>query len=203
MQILFNKQRFLEKSPDPISLLGDLVDPYWTPGGETRNYPKSATTNIQKELRRDPLTGLASARGALITEHEYANHSNEVMKKFEYMIRNDGEIPNSMKTKKFAQRLLPEKWGLGGPTITATSLPDDYVHFSQPRVLTVREWARLQTFPDWYQFSGKRTTGGRNRAGDPSIGLWGRDLPKYTQIGNAVPVKLASALGKIVNAIID
>lgn len=199
MRMLFQKQKGLEKSPDPIELLGDLVDTSWTPGGQTVRYPKAATNSIQKYFRRDPHTGLISQKGVSITEHEYANHSREVMKKFQYMIDHDGEIPKSMQTKKFAQRLLPETWSSKGPTITATSLPDDYVHFSQPRVLTVREWARLQTFPDWYQFSGKRTTGGRNRAGDPSKGLWRRDLPKYTQIGNAVPVKLASALGRIID----
>jgi DNA (cytosine-5)-methyltransferase 1 len=75
-------------------------------------------------------------------------------------------------------------------------MPDDYVHFQQPRVLTVREWARLQTFPDWYVFAGKRTTGGRRRAGDPEAGQWTRDVPKYTQIGNAVPVELARAIGE-------
>ena len=112
------------------------------------------------------------------------------------MIENDGEIPEEMQTKKFAQRVLPVRWDERGPTITATSLPDDYVHFSQPRSLTVREWARLQTFPDWYQFAGKRTTGGRRRAGDPDAGDWSREVPKYTQIGNAVPVLLAQAIGE-------
>ena len=63
------------------------------------------------------------------------------------------------------------------PNITATSLADDYVHYSQPRVLTVREWARLQMFPDWYEFRGPRTTGGRRRAGDPDAGIWDRDVP--------------------------
>ena len=57
-------------------------------------------------------------------------------------------------------------------------------------------WERLQGFPDWYQFAGSRTTGGRRRAGDPGKGDWSRDLPKYTQIGNAVPVKLAYEIGK-------
>ena len=89
-------------------------------------------------------------------------------------------------TKKFAQRVLPERWPSKGPTITATSLPDDYVHYELPRILTVREWARLQMFPDHYEFSGKRTTGGRRRAGNPEDNDWSRDLPKYTQIGNAV-----------------
>ena len=97
--------------------------------------------------------------------------------------------------KKFSQRLLPERWDENGPNITITGGTEDLIHFSQPRTLTVREWARLQGFPDWYQFAGPRTTGGRRRAGDPSKGDWTRDLPKYTQIGNAVPVKLATEIG--------
>ena len=104
-------------------------------------------------------------------------------------------IPEQFQTKKFAQRLLPARWGEEGPTITATSLADDYVHFSQPRTLTVREWARLQMFPDWYQFKGSRTTGGIRRAGNPREGIFDREVPKYTQIGNAVPVGLAAAVG--------
>jgi DNA (cytosine-5)-methyltransferase 1 len=135
-------------------------------------------------------------KGDLITDHEYSNHSDDIVKKFRYMIKNKSEIPEEMKTKKFSQKVLPKKWGKKGPSITATSMPDDYVHFQQPRVLTVREWARLQTFPDWYIFTGKRTTGGRRRAGDPEAGQWVRDVPKYTQIGNAVPVGLARAIGE-------
>lgn len=183
------------KPPDPIDLLGDLVDEDWQPGGETVRYPSPATSTIQKQLRRTP-EGRALGKGTLLTDHVYSKHSPRVIAKFDHMIKNGGEIPAGMRTKKFAQRLLPERWGEAGPTITATSLPDDYVHFSQPRVLTVREWARLQMFPDCYQFVGKRTTGGRRRAGDPSQGNWARDLPKYTQIGNAVPVGLAAAVGR-------
>ena len=111
------------------------------------------------------------------------------------MLDNGGVIPDSMKTKKFAQRVLPAKWNEDGPSITATSLPDDYVHFAQPRILTVREWARLQGFPDYYQFAGSRPTGGIRRAGNPQEGNFARELPKYTQIGNAVPVKLAACVG--------
>ena len=112
------------------------------------------------------------------------------------MLKHNGAIPEAYRTKKFAQRLLPEQWPEGGPSITATSLSDDYVHFSQPRTLTVREWARLQGFPDWYRFSGSRTTGGLRRAGNPRLGLFDRELPKYTQIGNAVPVNLAKEIGQ-------
>ena len=33
-------------------------------------------------------------------------------------------------------------------------------------------------------------------AGDPDAGIWDRDVPMYTQIGNAVPVRLAELVGK-------
>ena len=112
------------------------------------------------------------------------------------MIKNNGEIPEGFKTKKFAQRLLPKVWGNKGPTITACSLPDDFVHYEQARSLTVREMARLQTFPDWYAFAGKRTTGGLRRAGNPRESIYDREVPKYTQIANAVPPKLAFEIGK-------
>ena len=49
-------------------------------------------------------------------------------------------------------------------------------------------------FPDRYIFKGKRTTGGIRRAGNPHLSIFDREVPKYTQIGNAVPVKLAEAV---------
>lgn len=182
------------RAPDLVDLLGDLVDPDFEYGGATSAYPARAATDAQRRLRTD-VSGRVARMGEGVTEHEYSNHSPQIREKFRHMLRNGGRIPPRFQTKKFAQRLLPERWGPDGPTITATSLPDDYVHFSQPRVLTVREWARLQCFPDWYQFAGKRTTGGIRRAGNPREGVFDRELPKYTQIGNAVPVWLAEAVG--------
>jgi len=181
--------------PSIEELFSDLVDPDYMPGGETTRYPEAPENKWQRDLRRDPDTGKIRGKGSVLTEHAYSNHSPKVIKKFEYMLAHNGKIHGSMKTKKFAQRMLPREWDDKGPTITATSLPDDYVHYCQPRSLTVREWARLQMFPDWYQFSGKRTTGGIRRAGNPKEGIFDREVPKYTQIGNAVPVKLAEQVG--------
>jgi DNA (cytosine-5)-methyltransferase 1 len=183
-------------APDLIDLLGDLVDPEYANGLEaTKVYPGSATTPIQQWLRTPPDGKATYRKGAVLREQEYSNHRADIVAKFSHMLANGGEIPSHMKTAKFAQRLLPERWGSSGPSITATSLADDYVHFSQPRTLTVREWARLQTFPDWYRFAGKRTTGGIRRAGNPLAGIFDREVPKYTQIGNAVPVLLAKSIG--------
>lgn len=187
------------KAPDLVDLLGDLVDPTYVPGvtTETLTYPSDAITPVQLRLRQGPhgRRGGPTKAGRAVTEMEYSRHSPRVVEKFQYMLANQGEIHSDHQTKKFAQRLLPARWPDGRPSITATSLPDDYVHFSQPRTPTVREWARIQMFPDWYQFAGKRTTGGRRRAGDPDAGDWSREVPKYTQIGNAVPVELARVVG--------
>lgn len=180
-------------APDLCDLLGDLVDPEYKNGlAATNFYPGKAENDIQKEFRKLP-DGTVARKGAPVTEHEYSKHRPDVVEKFLAML-NDEPYRT---TKKFAQRVLPVVWPREkGPTITATSLPDDYVHYLQPRTLTVREWARLQGFPDWYQFKGKRTTGGLLRAGNPIQGIHHRELPKYTQIGNAVAVPLARAVGE-------
>jgi len=188
-------------APHLEELLGDLVEKEiakrlrkqdFLEDFATKAYPSQAKGYWQNYFRPDGLDGVLQP----LTEHEYSRHSAKVVQKFDAMHANGGEIPPEFRTKKFAQRVLPKRWGNTGPTITACSLADDYVHFSQPRSLTVREWARLQTFPDTYAFKGKRTTGGLRRAGNPREGNFDREVPKYTQIGNAVPVKLAEAVAK-------
>ena len=180
--------------PDPQDIFSDLIDPNYTKLYVNTKYLKPPRSDFQKMVRKNGRKTLD--KGDPLTDQEYAKHSDKVIEKFDYMIKNDGKIPPHLQTKKFAQRLIPKKWGDGGPNITATSLPDDYVHYSQPRVLTVREWARLQMFPDIYKFYGKKTTGGSRRAGNPRENNFDRELPKYTQIGNAVPVGLAYKVGK-------
>jgi DNA (cytosine-5)-methyltransferase 1 len=191
--------------PDLEDLLGDLIDAQaattlesgqFPPGPfQTTRYPSPARTAIQKLLRA-PAPAHEARGAAELTDHEYSRHAPRIVAKFKHMLANGGDIPEDARTKKFSQRVLPRRWGNQRPSITATSMPDDYVHFAQPRTLTVREWARLQLFPDWYRFEGKRTTGGIRRAGNPREGLFDREVPKYTQIGNAVPVGLAERVGR-------
>jgi len=68
---------------------------------------------------------------------------------------------------------------------TILTLPDDFIHYKEPRSLTVREMARLQSFDDDFVFQGKRTTGGNRRR---------EEVPQYTLVGNAVPPLLARAI---------
>ena len=87
-------------------------------------------------------------------------------------------------TRKNSQRVLvADEW----PMLTVTSLPDDIVHHAEDRIPTVRELARLQTFPDWFEFKGVRTTGAKRRR----EGVY---VPQYTQVANAVPPRFAHAV---------
>lgn len=92
------------------------------------------------------------------------------------------DLVMSLGTKKHSQR--PLSWSSPSPTVV--SLPDDYVHPEEPRTLTVREMARFQSFPDAFEFRAKETTGSMRRR---------FEVPQYTQVGNAVPPKMARAVG--------
>ena len=93
---------------------------------------------------------------------------------------------SEMRTKKQTQRALIANQ----PAPAALSIPDDACHYHEDelRTLTVREMARIQSFPDWFEFRSKVTTGGQMRK---------FQVPQYTQVGNAVPPLLGKALGKV------
>lgn len=69
---------------------------------------------------------------------------------------------------------------------TVCTMPDDFIHYSAMRPMTVREMARLQSFDDSFVFQGKRQTGGDKRKSE---------IPQYTLVGNAVPPLMARAIG--------
>lgn len=78
-----------------------------------------------------------------------------------------------------------------GQSPTVVTMPDDFIHYSSHRAMTVREMARLQSFDDSFVFQGKRQTGGNKRKSE---------IPQFTLVGNAVPPLMARA---IANTILD
>ena len=149
-----------DAAPHPIDLLGDLIDPTYEPGAKsTETYPSMPLNELQYRLRSDR-NGVLAEMGSQITDHVYSRHNEHVRRKFDAMRAPGRVVPEELKTRKFSQRVIPKKWGPSGPTITATSMPDDYVHFAQSRTLTVREWARLQMFPTGTSFRESEQLGG-------------------------------------------
>lgn len=94
-------------------------------------------------------------------------------------------LMQQLQTKKHTQKALA--WEQ--PARTVVTLPDDYVHPSEPRIFTVREMARFQGFPDDFEFRGKETTGSLRRR---------FEVPQYSQVGNAVSPFLALAVGEMI-----
>lgn len=99
---------------------------------------------------------------------------------------------NSHQTKKQTQKALIADQ----PAPAALSIPDDACHYhhDELRTLTVREMARMQSFPDQFVFRSKVTTGGQMRQ---------FEVPQYTQVGNAVPPLLGQALGGVIKELLE
>lgn len=110
--------------------------------------------------------------------------SGQVIYKQPNTIQEVEELVKSIPTKKHSQRALYEF----EPAPAQLTIPDDICHYHMEnlRTMTVREMARFQSFPDWFEFRSKVTTGGKMRK---------FQVPQYTQVGNAVPPLLAKALG--------
>jgi len=129
--------------------------------------------------------------------HSFANHKKHIEERFRYLIRESEGNKNISKTVREELELtkhtiIPLAKNKKAPTIT--TLPDDYIHYCEPRILTVREYARIQSFPDWYEFQGKYTTGGPQRI---------QEVPRYTQIGNAIPPLFGEQSGLILKQLIN
>jgi DNA (cytosine-5)-methyltransferase 1 len=128
--------------------------------------------------------------------HSFPKHKPEIVKRFTYFLQGQNSNKNiSDKTReKFKinkHTIIPLIRDL--PTPTITTLPDDYIHYSEPRIFTVREYARIQSFPDWFAFKGKYTTGGKVRT---------KEVPRYSQIGNAIPPLFGEQSGIILKSLI-
>ena len=133
---------------------------------------------------------------------ELAQHTFYMNEGFQfYSFKNKESLERSLienQTGKHSQRALKCE----APAPAALSIPDDMCHYHEDgdglelkrlRTLTVREMARIQSFPDSFVFRSKATTGGAKRK---------YEVPQYTQVGNAVPPLLGLALGEIVRELL-
>lgn len=165
-------------------------------------YP--ATTAYQTRSRSGRLFEKygRSRNDNVLNNHEAARHTPDIIARFAMIPPGSGAeaIPKSLwemhlrTNKKWCVRLTPDK-----PSYTITTLPDDLVHYSQHRILTVRECARLQSFDDTFVFLGPRSSGGGGRGNKKR----NAELPQYSQVGNAVPPLLAEGIGDVLLKALD
>ena len=177
---------------DALSDLASCKTSIETPdrkGFKSGNYKKTES-NYQKYIR-DEVENLE-----IPNSHSFAKHSQKVIDRLSYVQSVSTECKNiSEELKKkiglSTQVLVPLQAKAQAPTVT--SHPDDMIHYCEPRILTVRECARLQSFPDSFIFKGKYTTGGKLRK---------TEVPRYTQVGNAIPPLFGEQAGLILKQII-
>lgn len=197
----FNKLRenkfsfFKSKKINQVNTVQDAISDLLQKEGlidcpDSRNFKSGrygiAESLYQKYLRKDLTLNYPDS-------HRFARHQDTTISKFESILasiseRGNNDIIEEIKLRYNIKKhtIIPLIGGEISPTIT--TLPDDYIHYKEPRILTVREYARLQTFPDWFEFKGKYTTGGKLRT---------KDVPRYSQIGNAIPPLFAEQVGLI------
>jgi len=150
-----------------------------------------ATTNYQRLLR----SGNGKSN-EIPDSHRFTNHNIYTVKQFKGVLskgERNKRISNELKEKLGIKKRSITPLSSNQPCQVLTSHPDDYIHYSEPRILTPREYARIQSFPDWYEFKGKYTTGGKARK---------KEVPRYTQLGNAIPPLFAEQVGLVLKQLL-
>ena len=145
-------------------------------------------TKYQKRMR-------AGQNGNRPDSHRFSNHKKRTVEKFNYILENcqrGTRIDSKTKDKFNLKKNCITPLERNSPCPTLTTLPDDYIHYSEPRILTVREYARIQSFDDWFEFREKYTTGGTHRR---------KEVPRYTQVGNAIPPLFVELSGSVLKEI--
>lgn len=183
---LASKNTLQDAISDLLRSNGEVASPD-RKGFYSGKYSKKKLTAYEKLMRGDyPKTH------EIADSHSFAKHKPEKMDCYKRLL---AEYPQRGKRIDGKAR---EPWGImqRGITVldpnavspTITGHPDDYLHYCEPRIMTVRECARIQSFPDWYEIKKKYTTGGKMRK---------LEVPRYTQIGNAIPPLFAELAGKV------
>lgn len=126
--------------------------------------------------------------GEVPDSHRLSRHGERITNLYEiaHATQPPGRLQKSFLlsqgTKKDKKVLLDAD----APASTITTHPDEFIHYREPRNVTVREMARLQSFPDDFTFHGRYTINGPRRR---------FDVARCSQVGNAVPPLLSQAIG--------
>ncbi|MEM4274157.1 MAG: DNA cytosine methyltransferase, partial [Candidatus Caldarchaeum sp.] len=153
-------------------------------GAEVMDYSKEPFSEYQRWARKN---------SSKVYNHVARPHSGRDIRCFVFM--KEGmwwkDLPDEIKQEfGFRDDIFHDKLKklvMDRPSWTVVShLYKDgymYIHPAQPRTITVREAARLQSFPDTFRFMGSRTA-------------------QFKQVGNAVPPLLAKAVAEAVLTIL-
>jgi DNA (cytosine-5)-methyltransferase 1 len=145
----------------------------------------SHTTYKTVKEALDDLPSLKSGDNSSLLNHKAMNHTTQMLNKMSF-IKDGGdrtEIPSSIRPKSGDVRKYI-KYDSDRPSVTVTGDMRKIFHYSQNRALTVRELARLQTFPDNFEFKGN-------------------SISQQQQVGNAVPPLMAEAIANNIKNMID
>lgn len=162
-------------------------EPY---GSRTDEYAKWVQDpRLEVWLNHQARSHMSSDLGRYLYAAAFAKHNHRSPKgHIEFALKNLAPAHANWKTGKFADRFRVQRYGAPSTTVTSHIAKDGHYFIhpdpSQCRSLTVREAARLQTFPDNYFFQGNRTQ-------------------QYHQVGNAVPPLLAAKIAEVVLSVIQ
>ncbi len=139
---------------------------------------------------KDELNGKMNMETAELFNHQTSAQNDIVMRRLQ-VIGQCGGYTDECKAKLKELGLESQKRNYfvlkpDAQSPTVVTMPDDFIHYSRYRAMTVREMARLQSFDDNFVFQGKRQTGGDKRKSE---------IPQYTLVGNAVPPLMSRAIG--------
>ena len=130
---------------------------------------------------------------AKLYNHEARKHNDDDRKRYHLLSKNEWQLKHLAEVrpelvhhdpKHFGNRYTVQKNNLPGTTVVAHLYKDGnlFIHpdYKQERTFTVREAARIQSFPDDFIFMGSKTN-------------------QYKQVGNAVPPLMAQKIAKAIN----
>lgn len=194
----FLTQKEIPKSPTVKDAIDDLRMKFGAVDSpDSKNFKAGKYGKVSSPYQSFLREGTETCNDNTADSHRFVNHSVRVIKLHQDLqekaargkrITPADEIVDGLKRRGVT--VLDEN----KPAPTITSIPDELVHYCEPRILTVREHARIQSFPDWFQFKGKYTSGGKRRK---------LEVPRYTQVGNAVPPLFAEQIGLAIKEVIN